>query len=144
MLGAPRPGAYVWLSREGRLMRADPTQLRLASGRVTASQELHDSMDSQRRATETAERSTPEHLSDIQESEEDPWTNTPWDVQTDFSDKPAQEQQQPRKRLRKKKKQNPETAKAETARLQVPTRRHLRKRSQTEAQVTQRWRFTLR
>ena len=29
----PRPGACVWLSRAGRLMMANPTQLRLASGR---------------------------------------------------------------------------------------------------------------
>ena len=41
--GAPRPGGCVWLSRAGRLMRADPTQLRLASAREEAYQELHDS-----------------------------------------------------------------------------------------------------
>ena len=37
----PRSGACVWLSRAGRVMRADPTQLRLASGREEVSQELH-------------------------------------------------------------------------------------------------------
>ena len=43
LVGASRPGVCVWLSRAGRLMRADPTQLRLASGREEAYQELHDS-----------------------------------------------------------------------------------------------------
>ena len=37
------PGGCVWLSRAGRLMRPDPTQLKLASGREEAYQELHDS-----------------------------------------------------------------------------------------------------
>ena len=41
MPGEPRPGAYVWLSRAGRLRRADPTQLRLASGREEARREPH-------------------------------------------------------------------------------------------------------
>ena len=40
---APRPGGCVWLSRAGRLMREDPTQLRLVSAREEAYQELHDS-----------------------------------------------------------------------------------------------------
>ena len=40
--GAPT-WACVWLSRAGRLMRADPTQLRLASVREDAYQEVHDS-----------------------------------------------------------------------------------------------------
>ena len=64
-----------------------------------------------------------------QSSEENPWTNAPWDEQTDFSYKPAQEQQQAQK-------QNPETVNSAIAWLQVPTWRHLWKRSQTGAHVT--------
>ena len=144
MPGTPRPGACVWLSRAGRPMRADSTQLGLASGREEAYQELHDSLPMPWTA-----RGEPQKLqtcqyrdisTDILESEEDPWTNTPWDVQTDFHDKPAQEQQEANTETTPHK----NTARAAKALLQVPTRRRLRKWSQTAAQVTRRWRFILR
>ena len=59
------------------------------------------------------------------------------------SDRSAQEQQHTRERLVTKK-PNPEAARAATPCLQVQPRRHLWIQNQTGAQVTHRWRFTLR
>ena len=98
--GAPRPGGCVWLGRAGRLMRADPTQLRLASRREEAYQELHDSQPIPWTARgELQKLQKGQYLDTSTEDDEDPWRNTPWDVQTDSVDIQAQEQQHSRKRL---------------------------------------------
>ena len=86
-IGAPRPGGCVWLSRAGRLMRADPTQLRLASVREEAYQELHDSQPMPWTARGELQKLQKGQFldisTDIPEDDEIPWKNTPWDVQTD-------------------------------------------------------------
>ena len=80
-------------------MRADPTRLRLASGREEAYQELHDSHPmpwTARGELQKLQKGTPE-------DDEDSWKSKPWDMQTDSVETQAQEQQPPRKRLLTKK-----------------------------------------
>ncbi len=45
-IGRPHPGGVVWLSRGGRLLRADPRQLRWASPREAAYHEIFNPADS--------------------------------------------------------------------------------------------------
>ena len=110
MHGAPRPRACVWLSRAGRLMRADPTQLRLASRREEACQQVHDSHPmpwTARGELQKLRKGQYQHISnDNPEGEEGQWTNTPCDVQTDLFDKPAQDQQTRKRLLTKTKPEN--------------------------------------
>ena len=86
-------------------MMADPTQLRLASAREEAYQELHDSQPmpwTPRGELQKLQKGQFLDIStDIPEDDEIPWENTPWDVQTDSVDIQAQEQQHSRKRLKK-------------------------------------------
>ena len=85
------------------LMRADPTQLRLASGREEAYQELHDSYPMPWTARGEIQKLQKCQFLDIStdtpEDDEKTWKNTPWDMQTDLVETQAQEQQPPRKRL---------------------------------------------
>ena len=84
-------------------MRADPTQLRLASGRDKAYQELHDSHPMPWAARGELQKLQKGQFLDIStdtpEYDEDTWKNTPWDVQTDSVETYAQNQQPPRERL---------------------------------------------
>ena len=86
-------------------MRADPTQLRLASAREEAYQELHDSQPMPWTARGELQKLQKGQFldisTDIPEYDEIPWKNTPWDVQTDSVDIQAQEQQHSRKRPKK-------------------------------------------
>ena len=78
-------------------------------------------------------RSIPGHLNRYSESEEDPWPHTPWDVQTDFSDEPAQEQLLTRTRLLTETKS--ENSQSSTSMFGT---------SRNKGQVTQRWWSNLR
>ena len=95
--GAPRPGGCVWLSRAGRLMRADPTQLRLASVREEAYQPMPWTAREELQKLQKGQFL--DIFTDIPEDDEIPWKNTPWDVQTDSVNIQAQEQQHSRNRL---------------------------------------------
>ena len=82
---------------------AQSTQLRLASGREEAYQELHDSHPMPWTARGELRKLQKCQFLDIStdtpEDDEDPWKNTPWDMQTDSGETQAQEQQPSRKRL---------------------------------------------
>ena len=114
-------------------MRPDPTQLRLASAREEAYQELHDSQPLAWTAQGELQKLQKGHFldisTDIPEDDEIPWKNTPWDVQTDSVDIQAQEQQHSRKLL---KKQVLTTIKAVTPCSQALTRRFSRQRNRLE------------
>ena len=68
-------------------MRRDPTQLRLASAREEAYQELHDSHPMPWTAPGELQKLQKGQYMDIStdsaEGSEDLWTKTPWDVQTE-------------------------------------------------------------
>ena len=144
--GAPRPGGCVWLSRAGRLMRADPTQLRLASGREEACQKIHDShpmpwtargelQKLQKVSTWTSPQIFQKILKIRGRTHLGMCRQIPLTRQHNNSNIHANDFSQ---------KQNPEAAKALKTCLQVPLRRHLRIQNQIGAGVTQSWRVSSR
>ena len=145
--GAPRPGGCVWLSRAGRLMMADPTQLRLASGREEAYQELHDSHPMPWTA-----RREPQKLQKGQFF----WTS-PHVLQKMMKIRGRTHLGTCKQTLSKHKhknsslqgndfsqKQSTSAAKAATTCLQVHTWRTHQKQDRTGAQTNQLWKFSLR
>ena len=84
-------------------MYRNQTQLRLASVREEAYQELHDSQPMPWTARGELQKLQKGQFLDIStdtpEDDENTWKNAPWDMQTDHVETQAQEQQPPRKRL---------------------------------------------
>ena len=126
-------------------MRADPTQLRLASAREEAYQELHDSQPmpwTPRGELQKLQKGQFLDIStDIPEDDEIPWENTPWDVQTDSVDIQAQEQQHSRKRLKKTSVDNNQSSDTMFASSHTEI---FSDTEQTGVQMTLRWKFSLR
>ena len=147
MPGAPRPAPCVWLCRAGRLMRADPTQLRLASGRQEAYQEPHVSHQMPWTARGELQKLQKGHYldfsTDIHEGEQDPWTKT--HLGTCRQTSPTHQHQTCRTHDNgSSQKRTVESAKAATACWQVAARRHHKNVTWTGAQVTRHWRYNLR
>ena len=136
MPSAPRLRACVWLSRAGRLMRADPTQLRegkkptnnnymtlilcheLPEGSYISCS-LVSTWTSPPIFQRVLKNRVRTHLVTCRQTLVTGRHMKSSSHENDFS-----------------RKQNPEAAKSATACLRVPTRRHLRKRKQSGARVT--------
>ena len=147
MPGTPRPGACVWPSRTRRLMRADPTQLRLASERqrkpIKNYMSLTQCHGQPEEATKAAEGSAPGHPQPIFHKVKKIRGRTHLGMcrRTSLT---SQHQSSSKHRNDSSQKHTSEPVKAATACLQVPARKHLKKPSQTGVQVTQHWRFIWR
>ena len=142
--GAPRPGECVWLSRAGRLMRADPTQLRLASGREEAYQTdcISEMPWTARRELRKLQKGQFSDISDTPEDDEDTWKNTLGTCkQTLLKHKHRNDSLQGNDFSQK---QSSTAVKAATTCLRVHTWRIHQKQDRTGAQTTQRWKSSLR
>ena len=145
MPGAPGAGACVWLSRGGRLMRADPTQLRRASGREEACREVQVSHPMPWKTRGELHKVQKGHYLDISTDiveGEKIRGRTHLGVcrrtsLTSHKNRSKHGNWSSQKHI-------PQQVKAATVCSQVPAQRHFRKRSQTGAQVTQHWRFISR
>ena len=144
MPGAPRPQACVWLSRAGRLTRADPTQ-RLASGRAETYQVVHVSHQMPWAASgelqKAAEGQVSGHLNRRKAKRFRGQVHLGTCRQTSLTHKHLISSNHGNGSLQR---HTVEPAKAATVCQLVPARRHHKKRSWTGAQVTQYWRFILR
>ena len=135
VLGKPA-ATCLWLSRSGRLKRADPTQLRLASGREEAYQELHARHQMPWTARGELQKLQKRQYIDIStdnpEDEDVPWTHTEKHLisRNDENDSLRRRTEEP--------------VKAAIACQQAPARRHHKNLSQTGARATPHWKFILR
>ena len=128
-------------------MYRNQTQLRLASVREEAYQELHDSQPMPWTARGELQKLQKGQFLDIStdtpEDDENTWKNTPWDMQTDHVETQAQEQQPPGNDFSQKQSSKGAKAAATTC-LPVHTWRIHQKQDRTGAQTTQRWKSSLR